>query len=92
MNQLSTPIQVGLIGLGVSENSWAPGAWAYTSHLPAFLYSPHYVITALCNSSVTSAEASIHKHKLGADVKAYGNPSDIAADPNVDIVVIVVNV
>ena len=56
------------------------------------LASPHYQIVAVANSSVESAQASIDAHKLGTSVKAYGTPSDIANDPNVDLVLVSVNV
>ena len=41
---------------------------------------------------MASAEASIAHHNLGVAVKAYGSPKDLADDPNVDMVVISVNV
>jgi len=47
---------------------------------------------AVANSSIESAQASINVHKLGTSVKAYGNPSDIANDPDVDLVLVSVNV
>ena len=81
------PIRVGLIGLGKSANPMAPGAWAALAHLPGLLSSPNYEIVALANSSVESAQSSIKHHNLPSTVKAYGSPEDIAADPNVDLIV-----
>jgi predicted dehydrogenase len=61
-------------------------------YLPYLTQSSKYKIVALANSSVASAEAAIKEHHLPAEVKAYGSPADIAADPNVDMVVVSVNV
>jgi predicted dehydrogenase len=63
-----------------------------SAHLPYLLKSPHYEITALCNSSVESAETAIKRHSLPSSTKAYGNPEDLAKDANVDLVVCCVRV
>jgi predicted dehydrogenase len=81
------PIRIGLIGLTAT-----PGAWANSAHLPYLSQSSKYKIVALANSSVASAEAAMKEHKLPSNVKAYGSPTDIAADPDVDMVVVSVNV
>jgi predicted dehydrogenase len=81
------PIRLGFIGLTAS-----PGAWANIAHLPYLSQSSKYKIVALANSSVASAQAAIKSHNLSPDVKAYGSPVDIAADPDVDMVVVSVNV
>lgn len=87
------PIRVGIIGLGAKEAGLvAVGSWAASALLPSFLNSPHYEITAVCNSSVESSQRSIDFHKLGPKVKAYGTPEDIANDPNVDLVAVSINV
>ncbi|KAK1759046.1 NAD(P)-binding protein [Echria macrotheca] len=81
-----SPIRVGLIGLSASAKT----AWASTSHLP-YLLSPagrsKYQIVALLNSSVEAARKAIEFYQLPASTKAYGSPSDLAADPDVDLVV-----
>ncbi|KAF3074572.1 Galactose/lactose metabolism regulatory protein GAL80 [Trichoderma lentiforme] len=82
------PVKVGIIGLGATGPALGPGAWAVAAHLASFVPSPHYEIVAVCNSSVESAQRSIDFHKLPSTVKAYGNPEDIANDPNVDLVVV----
>ncbi len=56
------------------------------------MQSSKYRIVALANSSVASAEAAIKVHSLSSGVKAYGSPADIAADSDVDMVVVSVNV
>ena len=86
------PIRVGLIGLSTISSPHVPGAWAVLAHLPALQENPSYAITALCNSSIASAEASIAHHKLGSHVRAYGDPEDLAQDPDVDLIVISVQV
>lgn len=72
--------------------SYANHLILYSAHLPYLIQSPHYEVTALCNSSVKSAEDSIKRHGLPASTKAYGSPEDIANDPNVDLVVCSVRV
>lgn len=51
----------------------------------------HYKIVALQNSSKASAEASAKKYGL-TDVATYGSPDELAADPNVDMVIVSVKV
>jgi predicted dehydrogenase len=51
----------------------------------------HYKIVALQNSSKASAEASAKAYGL-ADVATYGSPDELAADPNVDMVIVSVKV
>ena len=85
-----TPIRIGLIGAGAGSD---PYNWANTAHMPYLTNTPHYKIVALCNSSVTSAQAALAYHKLDpAIVKTYGSPEDLAGDANVDMVVVSVNV
>lgn len=74
------PIRVGIIGL--SKN--AKTSWASKAHLPYLLASNgKYEIKALCNSSVDSAKEAIKVYKLPPSTKAYGDPHDIANDPEV---------
>ncbi|KUJ24334.1 putative oxidoreductase [Mollisia scopiformis] len=88
----SQPIRIGLIGLGRQTGHNVPGLWAMMAHLPFLLSSPKYQITAVANSTTASAQAAIDHHNLGPNVKAYGNPTDLAQDPNVDMVVVSVKV
>ncbi|KAF2012222.1 NAD-P-binding protein [Aaosphaeria arxii CBS 175.79] len=77
-----SPIKVGIIGLS-STQSWA--VWA---HLPALLNNPsQYTIVALCNSSLSAAQTAIATHNLPPTTKAYASPADLAADPDVQLVV-----
>lgn len=85
------PIRIGIIGLSSS----AATSWASNAHLP-YLLSPggqsKYQIVALCNSSVDAAKRAIAHYKLPAETRAFGSPADIAADPDVQLVVCVTRV
>ncbi|KAI0187498.1 oxidoreductase family protein [Astrocystis sublimbata] len=80
------PIRVALIGLSAS----AKVNWAEIGHLP-YLQSErgrsHYMLVALLNSSVAAAEAARTHYNLPPTVRTYGRPEDLAADPDVDLVV-----
>ncbi|KAI1133969.1 NAD(P)-binding protein [Hypoxylon sp. FL0543] len=80
------PIRVALIGLSSSAKT----SWAAQAHLP-YLLSPrgraHYKIVALLNSSIHAAETARSDFELPSDVKAFGDPNALAADPDVDLVV-----
>lgn len=87
------PIRVGLIGLGASSNIATPGTWGVNAHLRSIQgLSDEYEIVAVANSTVESAQRSIEVHKLPMSTKAYGSAEDIAADPNVELVVVSVEV
>jgi predicted dehydrogenase len=77
-----SPIRVGFIGLSATQS------WAVLAHLPFLQQTDLYEIVALCNSSLSSAQASIKAHKLPNSPSAYDKPEDLCADPNVDLVVI----
>lgn len=81
------PIRVAIVGLSSSAKT----AWASSAHLPYLLSDTgkaKYTIVALLNSSVQAAKAAIATYKLGDSVKAYGDPQSLAADPDVDLVVV----
>ncbi|KAK3306140.1 putative oxidoreductase [Chaetomium strumarium] len=83
----STPIRVGIIGLSSSATT----SWAADAHLPCFDTAAgreRYQIVALCNSSVAAAQAAIKTYNLPPDTKAYGSPADLAADPDVELVLV----
>jgi predicted dehydrogenase len=86
------PIKIGLIGLSTSSKATN---WAVIAHLP-YLQSTQgkaiYEIVALCNSSVESAKKSVEHFGLFHSIKTYGSPEDLAADPDVELVVCVVGV
>ena len=73
-------IRVGVIGLSANAKT----SWASSAHLPYLQASGgKYVITALCNSSVSAAQSAIEAYDLPASIKAYGNPQDLAHDSEV---------
>ncbi|KAF1993786.1 NAD(P)-binding protein [Amniculicola lignicola CBS 123094] len=80
------PIRVALIGLSAS----AAVTWASDAHLP-YLLSPlgrtHYTLVALLNSSLSAAQRAKSHYNLPASVKTYGDPKELAQDPNIDLVV-----
>ncbi|KAF4460903.1 transcription co-repressor GAL80 [Fusarium albosuccineum] len=81
------PFRTAIIGLSSSAKT----SWAANAHLP-YLLSPRgqakYQIVALCNSSVEAARNAINHYKLSPDTKAYGDPETLAADEDVDLVVV----
>jgi predicted dehydrogenase len=77
------PIRVGILGLTAIPSSWAPRA-----HLQYLLDSPHYTIHGMCNSSLASTKAAIKAHNLPDSTRAYDSPKALAADPDVDLVVV----
>ncbi|KAF2035983.1 oxidoreductase family protein [Setomelanomma holmii] len=81
------PIRVALVGLSASAKT----SWAADAHLPYLLSErgrSHYKLVALLNSSVKAAQATQQEYKLDPSIKTYGDPDDLAADPNVDLVVV----
>ncbi|KAJ1568462.1 hypothetical protein HK405_001735, partial [Cladochytrium tenue] len=82
------PIRTAIIGLSSS----AATSWAANAHLPYLLSArgrARYQIVALCNSSAESARAAIAHYKLPdpASIRAYGDPAELARDPDVELVV-----
>lgn len=87
----SAPINIALTGLSQSAKT----NWASQSHLP-YLLSPHgrthYRIAALLNSSEEAARKAITFYNLDPSTKAYGSPVALAADPDIDLVVVTTRV
>ncbi|CAK7235874.1 hypothetical protein SCUCBS95973_009415 [Sporothrix curviconia] len=80
------PVRVAIIGLSKAATT----SWASDAHLPYLLIDAgreRFQIVALCNSSVFKAEAAIEAYNLDPTTKAYGSPDDLAADPDVDLVI-----
>jgi predicted dehydrogenase len=50
--------------------------------------SPNYHILALCNSSLESTKAAIKAHDLPAETRAYASPEELAADQDIDLIVV----
>ncbi|KAH7139600.1 hypothetical protein B0J13DRAFT_504827 [Dactylonectria estremocensis] len=86
------PIRVGLIGLSsVNTGGIRAGEWGL-QHLLSIQSSPHFELVAVCNSTLESAQRAIEFHKIPSTVKPYGSAEEIARDPNVDLVSVVVHV
>jgi predicted dehydrogenase len=50
--------------------------------------SPHYQILALCNSSLESTKAAIKALELPPETRAYASPEELAADKDIDLIVV----
>ncbi|KAK7219807.1 hypothetical protein V2G26_007810 [Clonostachys chloroleuca] len=86
------PIRIGVIGLNADFKPGAiAGQWGVI-HIAALKASPLYQVVAVCNSTAQSAARAIAAHGLGEHVRAYGSTEAIAADPEVDMISVVVNV
>jgi predicted dehydrogenase len=76
--------KVGFVGLSAT-------GWASTALAPSLLRCDKFTLTAVSTSSEASAAASAKKYseELGHTVKPfYGDTSQIANDPDVDLVVV----
>jgi predicted dehydrogenase len=82
------PTRIGLVGLSTNAIS----AYASSAHLPYLTNSPNFAITALCNSSIASAQAAIAHYKLPPSTGAYDSVAELSKDSNVDLIVISVKV
>jgi hypothetical protein len=86
MTSTTHPVRAALIGLSSS----AVTSWASAAHLPALLTATgrsKITITALSNSSTEAAKSAIQRYGLPNETKAYGSPEDLAADPDIDLVI-----
>ncbi|KAF7192313.1 Galactose/lactose metabolism regulatory protein GAL80 [Pseudocercospora fuligena] len=81
------PIRICMIGLSARAKT----SWAAEGHLP-YLHSERgrakYSIIALCNFSVEAAQAAVKHFDLPETTKTYGDPHDVANDPEIDLVVV----
>ncbi|EHK27083.1 uncharacterized protein TRIVIDRAFT_188014 [Trichoderma virens Gv29-8] len=84
-------IRVALVGLSANATT----SWAAAAHLP-YLQSARgqtqYKVVALLNSSKEAAERARSHFNLPSTVKAYGDPAQLAADDEVDLVSVVTRV
>ena len=87
-----SPIRVGIIGLSSAPAAHMAWKWAETAHLPSIMKHSGFELVALCNSSLAAAQEAKEIHHLDASVKTYGSPEEIATDPDVDLVIVVVDV
>jgi len=61
------PIRVGFIGLSSNRG------WARNAHLPYLDASEDFQITAICNSTIESAEKAIKTYSLSTATKSFDN-------------------
>lgn len=84
------PIRICIVGLAATSSAgYKTGEWGI-QHLNSLKSSPYYQIVGICNSSLASAQKSIESHKLGPEVKAYSSLDEVASDPSIDMVSVVV--
>lgn len=84
------PIKFGIIGLSTKDNSWTSAAHIVPLRTRPSL-SANFTLTALATSTPTTAAAAAKKWGLPFE-KAYSSAADIAADVDVDLVVVGVKV
>ena len=79
-------IRVGIVGATVTQGG---SGWGANAHVPALKALPHYELTAVCTAHEDTARASAAA--FGA-VRAFHRFGDMAAHPEVDLVVVCVRV
>jgi predicted dehydrogenase len=84
------PIRVGIVGL--SANTGIGPSWAKLAHLPYLTASPHYTVTGILNSSLESSQKAIEAFNLSETAKPFSDIKHMATDPNIDLIVICVEV
>jgi predicted dehydrogenase len=84
--QMTDKIRVGIVGATVTQGG---SGWGANAHVPALKALPHYELKAVCTSHEDTAKASAAA--FGAE-RAFHRFSDMAADPDVDLIVVCVRV
>src|SRR2546428_9485354 len=79
-------IRVGIVGATVTQGG---SGWGANAHVPALKALPHYELKAICTSHEDTAKASAAA--FGAQ-RAFHRFSDMAAHPEVDLIVVCVRV
>jgi predicted dehydrogenase len=80
------PIRVGIIGLSAN-----PATWAAQAHVAPLKSSTLYELVALSSSTPETAAAATAAHGVPAE-KGYSTTEALVSDPDVDLVVVSVNV
>lgn len=86
MASKAQPLRAALIGLSSSAKT----SWAANAHLPGLLTPigrSKITIVALLNSSVQAAQSAVETYHLPKETRPYGSPQDLAADPEIDLVI-----
>jgi predicted dehydrogenase len=83
---MTDKIRVGIVGATVTQGG---SGWGQNAHVPALTALPDYELTAVCTAHEDTAKASAAA--FGAK-RAFHRFSDMAADPDVDLLVVCVRV
>jgi predicted dehydrogenase len=83
---MTSPIRVGIVGATVTPGG---SGWGGGAHVPALKAVPGYELKAVCTAHEETAKASAAA--FGVE-RAFHRFSDMAADPEVDLVVVCVRV
>jgi predicted dehydrogenase len=83
---MTDKIRVGIVGATVTQGG---SGWGANAHVPALKALPNYELTAVCTSREDTAKASAAA--FGAE-RAFHRFSDMAAHPDVDLIVVCVRV
>jgi predicted dehydrogenase len=83
---MTNKIRVGIVGATVTQGG---SGWGANAHVPALKALLHYELKAVCTSHEDTARASAAA--FGAE-RAFHKFSDMAADPDVDLIVVCVRV
>ncbi|PYN71812.1 MAG: oxidoreductase [Candidatus Rokuibacteriota bacterium] len=84
--QMPDKIRVGIVGATVTQGG---SGWGANAHVPALKALPNYELKAVCTSHEDTAKASAAA--FGAE-RAFHRFSDMAAHPEVDLIVVCVRV
>jgi predicted dehydrogenase len=79
---MTRTLRVGIVGADARGQGWAPLA-----HFPALRALPELEIAALCTAHADTAAAAAARYGVA---KSYHDPRALAADPDIDIVSVVV--
>jgi predicted dehydrogenase len=83
---MTDKIRVGIVGATVTQGG---SGWGANAHVPALKALPHFELKAVCTSHEDTAKASAAA--FGAE-RAFHRFGDMAADPDVDLIVVCVRV
>lgn len=82
------PIRVGIIGVSSRIGAHEMGGWCAVAHMPFLKHSPKYQIVAITGKTVESAKKTAVAHGLPDTTKLYTSAEEIAADPEIDLIVV----
>ena len=83
---MTDKIRVGIVGATVTQGG---SGWGANAHVPALKALPAYELKAVCTLHEDTAKASAAAFGAG---RAFHRFSDMAADPDVDLIVVCVRV